>query len=478
MWYASCMQIERTDHFIRSLDIEAYRVGGSVRDQVMDRPAKDADYMVRGVSLRDLGKLLSGRNIAVSPLKLRDGRQAGWRIQKRGIYAEIVLPRTEVSTGPGHRDFKIEVDPNLSLEEDAKRRDFTFNALYYPMRPEPGSIELFRDPLGGMEDIRRKRINVTHADSFRDDPLRILRALRFISTLGFELGTETRALMALHAEHTTGLTAAGTSGTVIAELVKLLMGFNVGDALRVARDTGVMAVAFPELAPMLGFDQASQYHDLTTDEHTFKALTTAAHVDSPLRVRMALLFHDAGKPAAVWVGDDGRKHYYARDEEGVDHEVEGEVIWRAFARRLNVERTLREDVATLIRNHMVPADKASSVRARRERVRLGDTMYHDLLLMRACDVCAKGEPDMEKLRVLEMQEAFRKEAQDNGVPATRRDLSIGGHDLIKMGVPGGAVMGEILDQVLDEVAVRGYPVPSTLWQATRARKLWKKMSNG
>jgi tRNA nucleotidyltransferase (CCA-adding enzyme) len=75
----------------------------------------------------------------------------------------------------------------------------------------------------------------------------------------------------------------------------------------------VLAVVLPELAPMLGFEQGSRYHDLNTDEHTFKALETAAHVDAPLRVRWALLFHDAGKPDSAWVGKDGRKHYYARN---------------------------------------------------------------------------------------------------------------------------------------------------------------------
>jgi tRNA nucleotidyltransferase (CCA-adding enzyme) len=112
-----------------------------------------------------------------------------------------------------------------------------------------------------------------------------------------------------------GMTAKGyASGTLYDEFCKILMGDRPHTALRHARDTQVLQFAMPEIWPMCGFDQGSRYHDLTTDEHTFVALETAAHVDAPLRVRWALLFHDAGKPDTAWKGDDGRMHYYAHGE--------------------------------------------------------------------------------------------------------------------------------------------------------------------
>jgi tRNA nucleotidyltransferase/poly(A) polymerase len=473
--------LDKTDAFMATLGLDTYRVGGSVRDEILGRRVKDADYMVRDdlnlIFRRLMARKHSVKDFAVRPLTLRDGRQAGWRVSGRGIGCiEIVLPRKEVSTGPGHRDFEIVMDKNLTLEEDAIRRDFTFNALYKRIG-EPSYEDFLHgtisDPTGrGLEDLQRRQINVTHADSFRDDPLRTMRALRFVSTLGYELGRETRAMMMLHADAVTGLSANGyASGTVLEELGKLLMGSNPAGALRLARDTGVLAVLLPELAPMMGFDQGSRYHDLTTDEHTFKALETAAHVDAPLRVRMALLFHDSGKPETAWVGDDGRKHYYARKDEGEDHEIAGARIWRRTARRLNAGNGLRDDVDRLIRNHMVPCQKFKAAKVARERVRLGDDLLRDLYLHRMCDLSGKGKANMQQMAVMAQMEAHRAKLEAEGVPSVPADLAVNGHDMAHLGIRGREI-GRTLTALLDEVAVD----PSELkrsreWQLERAKAL-------
>src|SRR4051794_27867488 len=122
--------LDKTDNFIASLNVEAYRVGGSVRDEILDRAPKDADYMIRGVELDDLGDILRATGAKVLPLMLRDGQQGGYRVIYKGMPIEIMLPRTEVSTGPRHEDFRLILDPNLPLIVDAQRRDFTFNAIY------------------------------------------------------------------------------------------------------------------------------------------------------------------------------------------------------------------------------------------------------------------------------------------------------------------------------------------------------------
>lgn len=507
MWYVSSMQIERTDTFIASLGLESYRVGGSVRDELLGRKPKDADYMIRGVPLIPLGVKLNDavrefEKGAISALSLRDGRQAGWRVSGRGLgLIEIVLPRTEVAREPEpgenrHRAFDIVVDPAVTLEEDAQRRDFTFNALYKQLGTDGTSLlalpggrvaENIIDPLGGVDDLFHRRIKVTTATGFRDDPLRTLRGLRFVSTLGYEMERETLALMTAYAEYVTGLSAKGyASGTVIDEFSKLLMGEFPSKALRLARDTGVLASIMPELSPMLGFDQSSRYHDLTTDEHTFKALETAAHVDAPLRVRWALLFHDSGKPQTAWTGDDGRKHYYGKLLPGghpdgdptdpvqtEDHEVMGERLWRRAASRLGAEKRLREDVALLIREHMVPIKtKNAGTRARRMRVALGDDMARDLLLHRMCDITGKtGAVTLNHLEHVAKLERLRCEAQEAGIPASPHDLAINGHDVRALGVDGRQI-GDILRRVLDEVVCQ--PKPETMsreWQLSRAETL-------
>jgi tRNA nucleotidyltransferase (CCA-adding enzyme) len=479
MWYASSMtHIEDADAFIGNLwrvpGVEVYRVGGSVRDELMGRTPKDADYIVRGAHMEALADYLAGLALGrgktgFSPLRLRNGTQIGWRVHARGIgILEVVLPRSEENAGPG-REQKIAVNPMLSLAEDAKRRDFTFNALYkavgpdYPARAIEGGVA---DPTGcGLHDVQRRIVRTTHSDSFRDDPLRILRALRFVSTLDADLAAETRREMTHWHMAVDGWIRGGVSGTVLDQLSKLLMGQAPAKALRIARDTGVIAVTLPELAPMLGFDQGSRYHDLTTDEHTFKALAVAAHVDAPLRVRLALLFHDAGKPESAWRGDDGRLHYYAKQAtqeigflmgtppQTEDHEVVSARLWDEAAKRLNVDRKLRNDVRTIILNHMVPTKtKHVGTRVRRMRVQLGDDLLRDLFLHRACDLSGKeGRVATNHIQHIHRLEQCRAEAQAAGVPASVKDLEIDGHDAQYYAGCSGRSIGEVLGLVLDEV---------------------------
>lgn len=453
MWYGSLMNayLDKTDSFMRGLGLDTYRVGGSVRDELLGRRVKDADYMVKA----DLGTiydaLMRETSVKVSPLKLRDGRQAGWRVSGRGLGGiEIVLPREEISTGPGHRDFKIVLNPELSLEQDAIRRDFTFNALYRRVSDE----RLF-DPTGnGVEDLARRRIQVTHADSFRDDPLRTLRALRFVSVLGYDMAAETHLLMQVHAEHVNGLTSNGyASGTVLDEMSKLLMGQDPAKALRLARDTGVLGRLFVELDPMLGFDQKSRYHDLSTDEHTFKTLETAAHVDAPLHVRWALLFHDSGKPESAWEGEDGRLHYYGNPKLGKrDHQDTGADIWIDASDWMNVPRDLQNTVERLIRNHMVPCSKANRTKVVKARMKFGDELLRDLYLMRMCDLTGKGKANLAHLAVVKELESMRSDMQKAGVPREARDLKINGTDVIEAGGTGRQI-GEALSAVVFEVAL-------------------------
>lgn len=457
------MSVTASDNYMKSLGLDAYRVGGSVRDEIMGKAPKDADYMVRGVSLSELKAALGD----ASPLKLRDGQHVGYR--KGNI--EIVLPRREVSTGPGHGDFKIVVEPTLALAHDADRRDFTFNALYKRLADD----KIIDATGSGIYDLQHRTVQITHRDSFRDDPLRMLRALRFVAQ-GFSLENGTRAILEASAPDITGLTNNGhMSGTVYTEMSRILMGQNVGEALRVARDTGVLGTLFPELKPMLGFDQGSRYHDLTTDEHTFKAIETSAHVDAPLHVRWALLFHDSGKPTVAWVGKDGRKHYYRNPESAAsssnqDHELIGARLWSQAANRMNVDNDTKSRVRDLIQNHMLMPKKAIGVQARRLRVKLGDDGLADLILHRACDVSAKGgkKVNHDHLRALAELEQERANAQAAGVPDSLKQLAINGHDLIELGIDGRDI-GKTLNAVLDEVVVRGDELAlSREWQLKRA----------
>jgi tRNA nucleotidyltransferase (CCA-adding enzyme) len=513
MWYGSLMTefLTDSDRFIRALGVEAYRVGGSVRDQILGRRVKDCDYMVRGVALEPLRRIiaLAHPNAKITPLQDRERRPLGWRVAQRGIgMVEITLPRVEVSTGPGHRDFDITLDPELPLSEDAKRRDFTFNALYFGVHGGPGSDVVIDPTARGLYDLQHMLVRTTHPSSFRDDPLRTLRALRFVSTLGYDLTADTREQMCAHADAVSGLTApkvvrkkaksckcapgcahekvvgsgGGTSGTVYEEFSRILMGPDVSKALGLAADTGVLSVVMPELAPMIGFGQRSRYHDMTTDRHTFKALETAAHVDAPLRVRWALLFHDSGKPDAAWLDGKGLQHYYARKGKMIrpsqyemlseDHEVCSERRWRQACVRMNVPREMREEVATLVRHHMVTvAGKVKGTKVRRMRVQFGDDLLRDLFLHRMCDLSGKGvKVAQNHIAQVATMERLRQEAAAQGVPCSTKDLAIRGKDAVALGMRGEWI-GGALSVILDDVVCEPTPLKrSREWQMEQLQR--------
>jgi tRNA nucleotidyltransferase (CCA-adding enzyme) len=462
---------------------EVYRVGGSVRDQLLGRQAKDSDYMVRGAAMGDIAVALNVAGAKISPLQLNrpDGyTQIGWRADVKGVGTlEIVLPRSEVSTGPGRHDFDIYVDKDLALDEDARRRDFTVNALYLNVKTQE-----IVDPLNrGRQDLEKMVLNTTHSTSFSDDPLRILRGLRFVSTRGFDLTLGTAQEMSALAKSVTGLTVKGVSGTALEELSKLLMGMKPGYALELMADQGVMEHFLPELAPMIGFDQRSRYHEKTTSQHVFDAVQAAAqmHSHAPLRVRMALLFHDSGKPKMAWTDENGLQHYYALSVEQLSkygangnslmsHEWWGAELANDALNRLNAPKQLRKDVVRLIERHMLPLhENIKPFKVRKLRSELGDELLRDLITHRLCDVLGKGGDTTEAVEVLEWIANEQKRAIAADVPVSVGDLKINGKELVDIGLRGPEI-GEILRTLLHEVLAQ--PALNTNdWLAKRANSL-------
>src|ERR671935_1821498 len=178
--------MDRTiEDFVRGLGVDAYLVGGAVRDELLGLESKDADFVVPGVDYDGLHRALEpyGR---VEELEVA-GRRVGARLYPRdrrvraaapaGI--EFAPPRAERSTGPGRHDFEIVADPGLSIEDDMARRDFTVNAI--ARRLDSGELV---DPFGGAADLEQRVLRAVGPRSFAEDPLRIVRGLRLVSQLG------------------------------------------------------------------------------------------------------------------------------------------------------------------------------------------------------------------------------------------------------------------------------------------------------
>jgi tRNA nucleotidyltransferase (CCA-adding enzyme) len=426
--------------YVHSLGLDAYLVGGAVRDELLGRTPPELDFVVPGVghaelreALEPYGKVedlvVADQRVGVRLLP-RDG--AARALQPAGI--EFTPPRVERSTGPGRHDFEIVADSEISLEQDMERRDFTINAI--ARRLETGEI---LDPLGGRTDLERGILRTTGPASFRDDPLRIVRGLRFVSQLDVEPDEDTLRQMrewAPRIDHVSGeRIGGGLAADGMGELSKLLLGHQPAKALRLARDTRVLVHVIPEFAVAIGYDQHSERQHLPLDEHIFAVVQAAADAGTPLEVRLAALLHDLGKPAA--------------ERDGSDHAALGAVAAGRVLRRLRYPTRLREYVVRLVREHpSLLEDEPEPVDARRFLARHGERLARDLLAHRAADLAGKTVPASEWERL----DRFRALVdQERTQPHRLADLAVDGSDLIAAGFSEGPALGQALQTLLAEV---------------------------
>ena len=447
------------EEYVDKLGLDAYLVGGALRDELLGHESKDADFLVPGVDTDGLKEALAPHG------KVEDlivaGRLVGARLYPRdktirklapaGI--EFAPPRKEVSTGPGRHDFEIVADAALSVEEDMRRRDFTVNAM--ARRLSTGEIV---DPLNGRKDLERRVLRTVSPSSFAEDPLRLVRALRFVSQLGFDLDESTLKQMRAEAKAVRLVSGERVGGGLAAdgmgELSKLLLGKEPARALRLARDTGVLVELLPEFERAIGFDQESRYHSLTVDEHTFEVVQAAADQDRSLAVRLAALFHDLGKPHVAWRGTDGRLHYYAKPGfSDKSHEQVGCELAQSALSRLRYPNALRARVLRIIRHHMFQIGKGDSLRARRFLARHGDEVAFELLDHKEADYRGKpgehGKPPLEDIEKLDRFRALLK--RERKQPHRLADLAVDGNDLIELGFKPGPALGHVLRDLLREV---------------------------
>ena len=242
----------------------------------------------------------------------------------------------------------------------------------------------------------------------------------------------------------------GLASDGMGELSKLLLGAQPAKALRLARDTGVLVHVLPEFEPAIGFEQESRWHALTVDEHTFEVVQAAADAGFPLRVRLAALFHDLGKPQVAWRGTDGRLHYYAKHgyAERSHEQVSAQLAEQALD-RLRYPTDLRKRVVRIVRSHMIDPGKANPLRARRLLARYGAGLLFDLLDHKEADLRGKGRPADEDLAKVEHFRAIVRE--ELGSPHRLADLAVSGDDLIALGYTPGPAIGQTLQTLLQEV---------------------------
>ena len=444
--------MKAVEKYIHSLGIDAYVVGGAVRDALLGLESKDADFLVPGVDIEGLRAALEPHG-RVEDLTVA-GRPVGLRLRPRErAIRELAPPRRESSTGPGRHDFEIVVDPKATVEQDLERRDFTVNAIARRL-----ADDVLVDPFHGQEDLERGILRTLSERSFAEDPLRLVRGLRFVSQLGFAFDEATLAQMYKDSDSVRLVSGERIGGGLAAdgmgELSKLLLGASPATALRLARDTGVLVAILPEFAPAIGFDQESRYHESTVDEHTFSVVQAAADAGAPLRVRLAALLHDLGKPVVAWRGVDGRLHYYRKP--GVaprGHATVGAELADQALRRLRYPNELRRRVVSIVRAHMFDVGRGDALRARRFLWRHGDELAQDLLDHKEADLRGKSaDPNGRSTAQLASLAQFRAVvAEQRSSPHRLRDLAINGDDLVGLGYEPGPALGTALGALLEAV---------------------------
>lgn len=312
---------------------ELHLVGGPVRDALLGRLGDDLDFCTDATPDQTL-KVLEGWAEAT----WETGREFGTiGAARRGLRLEITTFRAEAYDGVSRNPV---VRYGTSLPEDLRRRDFTVNAMAITL---PG--HRFTDPYGGLADLARRVLRTpgTPQESFGDDPLRMLRAARFVAQLRFTVDPPVRAAIAEMAGDLQRITVE----RIREELTKLVCGADPVPGLRLLVETGLADQFLPELPGLrLEIDEHAQHKDVY--EHTLSVLRNAISYEESgpdFVLRMAALLHDIGKPATKTVGPDGRVSFH-------HHEVVGARMTRARMRALRYPKDEVAAVATLVALHL------------------------------------------------------------------------------------------------------------------------------
>lgn len=400
---------------------EAYIVGGCVRDSLLGDKPKDYD-ITTSAEPEEVEKIFSNYRVIETGIK-------------HGTVTVLInkMP-LEITTFRIDSDYSDKRHPTnvtftKSLEEDTARRDFTMNALAY--NDERGICDFY----GGSEDIKNKIIRCVGDSNqrFNEDALRIMRAIRFSSVLGFKIEDNTKRAIFQNKELLKNI----SSERIANELVKLLCGENVRKVLLEYID--VLGVVIPELLPMKGFDQRNIHHIYDILEHTAVAVE---NIEPTPILRLTALFHDIGKPKCFFM-KNGEGHFYGHSEVGAK-------MTENILSRLKFDNNTKNTVTKLVKIHDVQIEETEAA-VKRCMNKHTSEIFFMLLKMKRADTLAQSPICRDRLEYLDRLEKTAREIIAQNACFSLKDLTINGSDLIEMGFKPGREIGVILKNLLDEV---------------------------
>ena len=401
---------------------EAYLVGGCVRNALMGLDSFDYD-MTTSASPEDVKRVFSDMRVVETGIK-----HGTVTVISDEIAAEITTYRTDGAYAD--RRHPDNVTFTSSLEEDLARRDFTVNAIAYSERR--GLVDIF----DGIAHLKEGILCcVGEADKrFDEDALRIMRALRFMAEYGFRPEEQTSA--ALHKKK--DLLNEISAERINSELSKLLCG-NVDFLPAVLREYwDILAVIVPEIAGCQGFEQHTHYHDRDVWEHTIAAVCS---IDPVLHLRLTMLLHDLGKPAA-YSFYNGAGHFKGHGDISAD-------ICRHTVNKLRFDSETSRKAQFLIERHdMVMTD--DPVLIKKHLNKFGSELYFDLIKVHIADDMAKSPDAQGRIAVYRSAAETAKAILSQEECYSLKNLEINGHDIIKLGFEGKEI-GLALDLLLNAV---------------------------
>lgn len=401
---------------------EAYAVGGCIRDSILGRKPDDWDIttsarpeQVKALFRRTIDTGIQHGTVTIM-LEQEGFEVTTYRID--GEYEDSRHPKEVLFTG--------------KLEEDLQRRDFTMNALAYNDRS--GLVDCF----GGACDMKQRLVRAVGRpeERFEEDALRMMRAVRFAAQLGFEIEDKTEAAIKKMASGLARISAE----RIQTELIKLLVSPHP-ERMRTLYETGITAVILPEWDIMMQTQQNNPHHCYTVGEHTLSALT---HTPADKVKRLAILLHDAGKPAAKASGPDGYDHFHG-------HAAISRDMADRIMHRLKFDNDTLNKVTRLVLWHDYKPE-LTEASVRRGIHKIGEDIFPYLFDIQRADILAQSNLlREEKLQtLLDTQQIYYRILEANQC-LSLKELAVSGKDLIALGIKPGKELGEILQALLDWV---------------------------
>jgi len=458
---------------------KVYLVGGAVRDFILGKKIGDLDFVVEGVKKKALAEFLDSQG------KVKDVESRAFGVfifkPKNGKdHYEIALPRSDKWTGKGYKD--LEVDTEVDIKEDLKRRDYTINSLAIDIK----TFELI-DLFSGQKDLGKGVIKAVGQakDRFNEDPSRILRGIRFACQLDFEI--EKKTLAAMKASHKEIRAKLDNYKYRVAEEVigeEFLKAFNANTVrtIELYDQIGLLELLMPEVSAMKGVEQPEIYHsEGDVFKHTMLALRVLEEIqadskkintkelieadmldqDFSIELKLSILFHDIGKPATFTPPSEEKPRISFNEHDDLGAEMTKKIIERlkltVFPKdsRLHVNK---EQVEWLVRKHMV------LVTAKPEEMRLStlekyffnpDHRGQKIITLSYCDITAtvgKNGPDYELLiKFLKQISKVKTQVMAMQKQAKLPKSLLNGKDIIKtLNIKSGPRVGQILKQLRDQ----------------------------